>query len=178
MGVSLEISVASVVIEVGGEASLDVTVRNTGSVIDEASLSLLGACAAWSVVEPGTLSLLPGSEGTAKVHFRPPKSASIPAGRTPFGVMASSREDPAGSAVEEGTIEITRLVDVAAELNPRTSRGQREGTHDLTVNNRGNAPVTVVVAANDPGDLLYLTCLLYTSPSPRDLSTSRMPSSA
>ena len=25
---------------------------------------------------------------------------------------------------------------------------------------------------------LYLTCLLYTSPSPRDLSTSRMPSSA
>ena len=27
-----------------------------------------------------------------------------------------------------------------------------------------------------PNDLLY--CLLYTSPSPRDLSTSRMPSSA
>ena len=27
-------------------------------------------------------------------------------------------------------------------------------------------------------DPLYLTCLLYTSPSPRDLSTSRMPSSA
>ena len=27
-------------------------------------------------------------------------------------------------------------------------------------------------------DLSYLTCLLYTSPSPRDLSTSRMPSSA
>ena len=28
------------------------------------------------------------------------------------------------------------------------------------------------------GKDLYLTCLLYTSPSPRDLSTSRMPSSA
>ena len=27
-------------------------------------------------------------------------------------------------------------------------------------------------------DDLYLNCLLYTSPSPRDLSTSRMPSSA
>ena len=26
--------------------------------------------------------------------------------------------------------------------------------------------------------LLHITCLLYTSPSPRDLSTSRMPSSA
>ena len=31
----------------------------------------------------------------------------------------------------------------------------------------------------DPkGDLLPMVCLLYTSPSPRDLSTSRMPSSA
>ena len=28
------------------------------------------------------------------------------------------------------------------------------------------------------GDPLYYGCLLYTSPSPRDLSTSRMPSSA
>ena len=28
------------------------------------------------------------------------------------------------------------------------------------------------------GPLLYIICLLYTSPSPRDLSTSRMPSSA
>ena len=28
------------------------------------------------------------------------------------------------------------------------------------------------------GDRLFYNCLLYTSPSPRDLSTSRMPSSA
>ena len=28
------------------------------------------------------------------------------------------------------------------------------------------------------GDVLFLICLLYTSPSPRDLSASRMPSSA
>ena len=42
-----------------------------------------------------------------------------------------------------------------------------------------------VVAASMAGTIvewyeffLYATCLLYTSPSPRDLSTSRMPSSA
>ena len=29
-----------------------------------------------------------------------------------------------------------------------------------------------------PRGLRYVACLLYTSPSPRDLSTSRMPSSA
>ena len=31
---------------------------------------------------------------------------------------------------------------------------------------------------NNPASLLFYACLLYTSPSPRDLSTSRMPSSA
>ena len=31
---------------------------------------------------------------------------------------------------------------------------------------------------NRDGQKVYTTCLLYTSPSPRDLSTSRMPSSA
>ena len=48
----------------------------------------------------------------------------------------------------------------------------------------GNCPVSggseLVIAANDACDMLFIkhTCLLYTSPSPRDLSTSRMPSSA
>ena len=33
-------------------------------------------------------------------------------------------------------------------------------------------------ASNKPDGSLLTTCLLYTSPSPRDLTTSRMPSSA
>eukprot|EP00831_Metopus_contortus_P009735 TRINITY_DN13751_c0_g1_i1.p2 TRINITY_DN13751_c0_g1~~TRINITY_DN13751_c0_g1_i1.p2 ORF type:complete len:122 (-),score=29.79 TRINITY_DN13751_c0_g1_i1:95-460(-) len=38
----------------------------------------------------------------------------------------------------------------------------------------------LLLSANGSFQLLdtYMTCLLYTSPSPRDLSTSRMPSSA
>ena len=36
----------------------------------------------------------------------------------------------------------------------------------------------VLVVADDPGPYSSQTCLLYTSPSPRDLSTPRMPSSA
>ena len=39
---------------------------------------------------------------------------------------------------------------------------------DLEVNAKGDTHI----------DLHHTTCLLYTSPSPRDLSTSRMPSSA
>ena len=53
----------------------------------------------------------------------------------------------------------------------------------------GEAPIPLIAAAT-PGDcfyaayeasrvaLKYMTCLLYTSPSPRDRTRSRMPSSA
>jgi len=43
-------------------------------------------------------------------------------------------------------------------------QGPEEGSGSLT--------------AGDAAILRFLACLLYTSPSPRDLSTSRMPSSA
>ena len=41
---------------------------------------------------------------------------------------------------------------------------------------RATGKMSMVIAQNGPG--ITGLCLLYTSPSPRDLSTSRMPSSA
>ena len=52
------------------------------------------------------------------------------------------------------------------------------GAFDITY--LSTLPNFVVMAASDEAELVMMinTCLLYTSPSPRDLSTSRMPSSA
>ena len=47
---------------------------------------------------------------------------------------------------------------------------------DLMV--KANGSVQNIIDIPDDLKELYKTCLLYTSPSPRDLSTSRMPSSA
>ena len=44
--------------------------------------------------------------------------------------------------------------------------------------NISNKQVSFSVFKNSTENALYKICLLYTSPSPRDLSTSRMPSSA
>ena len=49
------------------------------------------------------------------------------------------------------------------------------GTHYLETSNVGNS---YGAAVGDRHRIVPTTCLLYTSPSPRDLSTSRMPSSA
>ena len=58
------------------------------------------------------------------------------------------------------------------------------GTYNVTVKDANNCEATKSIIIDASGSSLGLTltntnaCLLYTSPSPRDLSTSRMPSSA
>ena len=48
----------------------------------------------------------------------------------------------------------------------------------IVANSDGSAAADIDVSYYDGSNDIYLACLLYTSPSPRDLSTSRMPSSA
>ena len=64
---------------------------------------------------------------------------------------------------------------VAAEQGPRGLSGLRviEGGTDALA-----TLIRLADGAERTLDLQYYACLLYTSPSPRDLSTSRMPSSA
>jgi hypothetical protein len=133
VGATVTLSAPIVAVEPGGEAALELRVRNTGNVVDEFSMTVLGAAESWAVVEPPTISLFPGAEQVARVVFRPPRSSSIAAGPLPFGVHARSREDAAGSTVEEGTLEVGAFSEPFAELAPRTSRGSRGATHDLAV---------------------------------------------
>ena len=60
--------------------------------------------------------------------------------------------------------------------------GSSGGTYSVVFTNRGTSSVTVRLGLGTGSatfqDARYIFCLLYTSPSPRDLSTSRMPSSA
>ena len=51
-------------------------------------------------------------------------------------------------------------------------------THPGMIMNSVELPYQKVTSVPFIGDKLTFNCLLYTSPSPRDLSTSRMPSSA
>jgi hypothetical protein len=127
-----------------------VTIRNTGAVVDQFAVEVLGDASAWSVVEPSRLSLFPGNEGTATVSFRPPRVATLPAGSVPFAVRVLSKEDPQGSVAEEGIIEILHFDDLAAELVPRTTRGRRKSTVDLAIDNRGNVPLNATVQLVDP----------------------------
>ena len=138
----------------GQEVSAQVNLLNTGSVVDQVTVDVVGQAAAWSTVEPAVLNLYPGESGVARVTFHPPRSHEAPAGVVPFGVRAASREDPAGSIVEEGAIEVAAFTEFTANLNPSPSRGRRKGRHRLTVVNGGNISAPAAVHFVDPEDQL------------------------
>lgn len=138
----------------GSAASVQLRVRNTGAVVDQFTFQVLGDGQAWSTVTPPSLSLFPGAEEAVTITFSPPRSSQVAAGQLPFGVHVISKEDPQGSVVEEGAIDVAPFSEVFAELAPRTSRGSRRASHDLAIDNRGNAPINATLNAIDPDRLL------------------------
>jgi hypothetical protein len=141
----------------GAEATVTATVRNTGTLVDQFTFEILGDAAGWATVDPPTLSLFPGAEGKAVVRFAPPRQPNVVAGPVVFGLRAVSHEDPEGSAVEEGTVQVAPFSDTFAEILPRTSTASRSATHNVAVDNRGNVRVNATVAGSDPDNLLRVT---------------------
>ena len=149
MGVSVTLVTPAVAVEPGQSVAVEIRIKNTGSVVDEFTLDVLGDPGAWAAVDPPTISLFPAAEGTARAVFSPPRAAGTPAGLIPFGLRVRSKEDPAGSAVEEGSVQVGAFLEPHAELVPRTSRGSSSASHDLAVDNRGNTRLNADIEAAD-----------------------------
>jgi len=150
------VSLASPVVSVepGGQATVEVRIRNTGTVVDQFACNIVGDASAWARCEPPRLSLFPDAEQTITVRFDPPRTSAVTAGSVPFGVRVTSHEDPDFSVVEEGTVQIGGFAAVQARVVPRTSEGKRRAVHRVEVTNTGNAPVTAQISASDPDELL------------------------
>jgi hypothetical protein len=138
----------------GNEAAVEVRIRNTGILVDQVDLTVLGEPAAWATLDPPRLNLLPGQDGAARLTFAPPRSSDVAAGDRPYAVRAASREDPDGSSAEEAVLEVAEFELVVAELVPRASRAPRAGRHELAVDNLSNHPLVLTLVASDPDEVL------------------------
>jgi len=149
VGVIAVLEMKSLSVEPGNAASVRVKIQNTGQVVDEFTVDVLGEAGPWATSAPPMVRLFPGQEEMVAVTFRPPRTAQTRAGDMPFAVRVQSREDPQGSTVEEGTVAIGAFAEATAELIPRNSRGSRRGTHEVAVDNRGNAAMQASLSAGD-----------------------------
>jgi hypothetical protein len=141
-------------VEPGRSASVTLTVRNTGSVVDRFGFEAVGIDPRWVTFNPDTLSLFPEATGTVEVTVAPPREPSVAAGPTPFGVKVDSSEDPTASVVEEATVVVGAFSDVSMELLPRVSRGRMVGRAQVAVDNRSNVAYLAELSATDPSDAL------------------------
>ncbi|MEO9326052.1 hypothetical protein ABFT23_21340 [Nocardioides sp. C4-1] len=151
MTTSATLDSTSLRLDAGGQAVVPLQIRNSGSVVEGYTISVIGAPAAWTTVEPAVLSLYPGTTTTATVTFHPPRSARVPAGELPFGVRVVPTEHPDQAVVPEGVVEVLPFLETTAELVPRTSQGRR-GRHRVAIDNRGNVPVNALVDATSDGE--------------------------
>jgi len=147
----------AVTVTPGGEAVSEVRVRNSGTVVDQFTLEVLGDASAWAIVEPAVIPLFPGAEAVARIKFKPPKSSSVLARAIPFAVRVKSREDARASLVEEGVVEVGPFHDTAAELIPRTAKGSSRARAQLALDNRGNTRINARLTAADPDRKLNFT---------------------
>ena len=150
MGALAQLSQSRVEAEPGRTATIAVTVRNTGTVVDRYTFAALGAAEPWVSFSPDSLSLFPEASGTVNVILAPPRQPTVPAGPTPLGVRITSSEDPAGSVVEEATIDVGAFSAITLELVPRVTRGRVTGRTQLAVDNRSNCSYRARVEGTDP----------------------------
>lgn len=150
MGATATLSTTRLVVEGGQEVTCPVVVRNSGGVVDQFVIEVVGQPGAWATAEPSVVNLVPQEATTVTIRFAPPRSASVPAGTAPFGVRVTSQEDPEGSVVEEGVIEIAAFAELTAEVVPPKVEAAARGKFKVALDNRGNYPVAVRLDANDP----------------------------
>lgn len=143
--VALEPLSASV--EAGQQTDVRLRIRNTGDVVEEYHVDVVGDSATWCSIEPSSVRLYPGTTGSVSLKFQPPRSPDATAGPHPYGVRVRPIETPDAVTVHEGNITVAPFTDIRAELMPVTVRGWRHAKPRLVVDNYGNVPLTASVIA-------------------------------
>lgn len=149
MGTSVSLQQSALAVQPGSSVSTELRIRNTGDVVDQFAFQPLGDAASWITVDPPTVRLFPASDQVVTVTIAPPRVAASKAGLASWAIKAIPAEDPGGAAVAEGTVDVAAFYEIGAELQPVTGRGRLAGRFELAVDNRGNMPVPVRLAATD-----------------------------
>lgn len=151
MTVTASLSHAELTVAAGAETTTELTIANAGEVVDQLTVDLLGDAADWCEISPATVNLMPGTDGPVTLTFSPPRGGGVPAGPVPFGVRVRSREHPGSSTVAEGQVEVGGFTELVGELVPPRRHARRRARYRLAVENTGNRPETVDIAAFDTG---------------------------
>lgn len=148
VGLTVQLPERQLQVAPGAAVSCTATVRNTGLVVDQYSIQVMGQPARWATVDPPSVNLVPQAAGEARVTFQPPRRADVRAGTTPFRLVATSHQNPQATTFADGTVAVEPFHELETQLRTPVGRG-RQATYEVEVHNRGNAPVEARVEPVD-----------------------------
>ena len=140
--------------EPGGQAQVSVKVKNPGHLVEAFHMDVVGLDPTWWQVHPPELNIYPGKEESAVVILKPPANAHAPDEALPFGIRAVSALDAQRTVVEEGDLEVGRVLDLQGSITPVTSKGRWSGRHQISYVNWGNSPVHLRLTVKDDEEAL------------------------
>ena len=125
------------------------------------------------------LSLTLYQDGNAEIYILRLRDRALTRMTNQFAIDTESSWSPKGNKIlftsgRSGSPQIYELD--LRKLNPKAKRVSFEGTYNAKASYLPNEEGIIFVHRSNDG--LFHICLLYTSPSPRDRTRSRMPSSA
>ena len=132
-----------------------VDVRNAGTIVETYDLIALGPAAPWVEIEPSSLSLFPGEEGTALVTMRPPLSPSVVAGEYVVGIQAMSQVRRENASSDELLASVAPFYRFITSIGRNSFSIRTKAKLLVQVTNEGNSTVTYQIDAVDPEG--YLT---------------------
>ena len=149
-GVQIRLENDLIEVAAGGAKSTAFMIKNFGTKVEEFRLSAAGP--EWMIVEPAIVSVYPGQEAKGTVQAAPPRAPSSAAGVVPFRLTVTSALHSHVSGSAAGRVDIAPYHEFAAELVPTTSRGRGWTRHHISLTNRGNTPLRVLLNPTDVGD--------------------------
>lgn len=155
----VQMAPARVAVAAGGTATASAVVRNLGTLVAHAELSLSGSAAAWSTIAPTSLRILPGEQAEATVSLSPPRTGAATAGAHPLILEARGAVGAAVIGHADAIVDVAPFDLVAARVVPRQATRWHSSKRRLELTNAGNAAVAVSVRAFDDDDALVFTGL-------------------
>jgi hypothetical protein len=122
----------------GSVAVLQLTVVNLGDTTDTFVLTPAGMAAAWSTVNPATLTLFGGTQQVVDIDVFPPLLPSTTAGPTSLSIRIIPQSDPDDVRSAETTLNIAGSFDRRLDVLQPALRGRRSATYEMMLENRGN----------------------------------------
>jgi hypothetical protein len=151
----MKVTPSDVGCDAGGTAAVQVRVQNTGTVIDDLVVEVLGDARDWATAEPKRLPLAPGQEATTTVPFHPPRGPEPPAGASAAGIKVTSGANAAVTAQQPVQVAIRPFTELSLVLRPERAEDSRPKAFELWLLNEGNVAIDgLSIAGSDKEEQL------------------------